>query len=585
MAVSLGPGSKLFEAWNSAWEPALKIWSPYTRLSEPKFLLTTGDEQRAGLTGSFAAIRINDQQVMISLRQVAELGLEDYSLEILCHEIGHHVFCPGNLLEAGRALAIAMKALPTQENQAPSVVNMWEDLLINDRLVRLHKQRHVEIYERLRREDSTSKLWSLYMRCFELLWGLRPGRLAVVKLEPHEEGDAHLAARMVRVYGHDWLHGVGGFAALCLPYLMEDSDAVKGFALLKDMARAGEGAEPPVGILDIGDYSVVHPSRDPNVAGRRGDRGTAEGDAQGSSASSADAGGGKGQAREPFLFGQVLQALGLKLDCHDAAVRFYREKALPHLIPFPTQETEESKEPLMEGLEPWDVGESMDEIDWMQSVLVSPKPIPGFTTVKRTWGVMGGKEREREPLDLDLYVDCSGSIPNPQMTFSYLALAGAIVVLSALRTGARVQATLWSGAGQFQSTPGFIRDEKAILRVLTGFIGGATAFPNHILVDTYSERKTSDRPVHILILSDDGVNTMAQPDNRGTPGLQISETALKKARGGGTMVLNLYAPQFLESAFAKASRAMGWELFRVTDWSELLGFAREFARKKYGLCK
>ena len=38
---------------------------------------------------------------------------------------------------------------------------------------------------------------------------------------------------------------------------------------------------------------------------------------------------------------------------------------------------------------------------------------------------------------------------------SYLALAGTILALSALRAGARVQATLWSGAGQFETTAGF----------------------------------------------------------------------------------------------------------------------------------
>lgn len=574
------------EAWREAWPKALEIWSPYTRLSEPQLLLTPEQEKTAGLTGSFAAIRINDHQVMISLQQVAFHGLQDYGLEILAHEIGHHVFCPGNLLEAGKAVAIAMTALPTVEQQAPQIVNMWEDLLINDRLTRLHKQRHSEIYERLNTQPSSSKLWTLYMRSFELLWGLKPGLLAKGKLQAHEEGDAHLVARMVRVYGNDWLYGVGGFAALCLPYLLDEKQkAADSFKPLRDTEGIGDGCEAPLGVLDIDGYEIVHPGADPKVMGTVGsgsEPGEQEGEDGETPANSISAGGALGQNREPFRYGQVLEALGLKLDRHDAAVRFYREKALPHLIPFPTQETEESKEPLMEGLEPWDPGEPMDEVDWLQSVLISPRPIPGFTTVKRTWGTMGGREREREPLDLDLYVDCSGSIPNPQATFSYLALAGAIVVLSALRTGSRVQATLWSGTGQFDTTPGFIRDEKAILRVLTGFIGGGTAFPNHILVDTYQERRQSDRPVHILILSDDGIDTMASPDNKGNPGLKISQMALDKARGGGTMVLNLYNETFFKTPFCAASRQMGWEIFRVTDWSGLLEFAREFARLKYG---
>jgi len=569
----------ILERWRAEWPKALQVWSPYTRLSEPLWSVRQEDDKELGLAGSFACIRINDHSVRISLTQVEEYGLEDYGVEILAHEIGHHVFCPANLQEAGKAVALASLALPGYANQAPVVVNMWEDLLINDRLVRLHKQRHAHIYERLNQHspDEPDKLWCLYMRAFEVLWGLRKGRLCSRELEPAEEGDAYLMARMVRVYGKDWIQGVGGFAALCLPYLERRSEPTTGRTrLIFDTDGLGEGCEVPLGLMDLQGLEIVHPSQDPNIVDNLPGKSTAEGTNRES------AGGGQGQTREPFLFGQVLQALGLKLDSHDAAVKFYREKALPHLIPFPTQEKEFSEEPLMEGLEPWEIGSPMEQIDWLQSVLLSPAVVPGLTTVRRTWGVMGGTEREREPLDLDLYVDCSGSIPNPQTALSYLALAGAIVVLSALRTGARVQATLWSGAGQFDKTAGFVTDERAVLRVLTGYLGGGTAFPNHILRDTYESRTERDRPAHILILSDDGVDTMGNADEMGTAGLEIASAALKKARGGGTMVLNLYSQAFFDRPFSQTVRKMGWELFRVTDWSELLLFARDFARLKYG---
>ena len=48
------------------------------------------------------------------------------------------------------------------------------------------------------------------------------------------------------------------------------------------------------------------------------------------------------------------------------------------------------------------------------------------------------------------------------------------------------------------------------------------------------------------------------------------------------MVLNLYSQAFFDRPFSQTVRKMGWELFRVTDWSELLLFARDFARLKYG---
>lgn len=542
------------------------------------------------MTGSFAMIRFRDHAVVIGFEQILEYGLEDYALEILAHEVGHHVFCPGDLIDNARALAQTRLGLPTVEAQAPMILNMFEDLLINDRLFRFHGQRHDQIYRRIAKasQEKPSKLWGLYMGAFEVLWGLERGSLGGGKLKGAAEGDARLAARLVRVYGKDWIRGAGGFAALCFPYLVEDSQQTLSsrVQVLMDSMRSGQGCEVPMGLVDDERMEILHPSLDPAVAGEsfrpgQGKSSAVEVDVEKSSASTSD-GGGPGQCREPFEFGQILKALGVDLSDHDLAVKYYRERAIPHLVPFPTQEAELSTEPLMEGLDSWDVGSPWDEVDWFQSVLVSPLVVPGVTTVKRSWGVMQGRQRDPEPLDLDLYVDCSGSIPNPQRSLSYLTLAGAIVVLSALRAGARVQATLWSGARQFEMTPGFVRDETQILRVLTGYFGGGTAFPNHILRKTYEARTERDRPVHLLILSDDGITTMASLDEKQTPGMQISKLAMEKARGGGTMVLNLWNEKSLELPFYKECYQMGWSISLVKDWSGLVEFAREFSRLKFG---
>jgi hypothetical protein len=177
-------------------------------------------------------------------------------------------------------------------------------------------------------------------------------------------------------------------------------------------------------------------------------------------------------------------------------------------------------------------------------------------------------------------------MPNPQRFTSYPALAGAILCLSALRAGARVQVTLWSGKTQFKTTDGFVRDQEAILRVLTGFFGGATAFPIHVLRDTYAARKPAARPAHIMVISDDGVSTMFARDERGGSGRDIAAMALARAAGGGTLVLNL--PQNWEAsgtAYAEIRRArdeQGWQVHRVASLEELVEFARSFSRLRFG---
>jgi hypothetical protein len=284
--------------------------------------------------------------------------------------------------------------------------------------------------------------------------------------------------------------------------------------------------------------------------------------------------------------------MGLKLDNHEVAIRYYRERALPHLVPFPSRPLPTSSEPLPEGLEPWDYGFPLEAIDWLESVLISPHVVPGITTVQRSWGTMQAQLPKSEPLDLDLYVDSSGSMANPQRQLSYPALAGAIICLSALRAGARVQATLWSGAQQFHKTDGFVRDEHALLGVLTGYIGGATAFPIHVLRDTFDARPENARAAHLLVISDDGVSTAFDRDERGNSGWDVMRRALARARGGATFVLNLVEDWEREhtghagfdsvyGAIRKARSELGIDVVRVATWDELVGFARAFARKRY----
>jgi hypothetical protein len=570
----------LHDYWASKWPQALALWSKFTRLSEPRWCFSDAEAEKEGLTESFAMIRLNDQAVVVNLALIESMHLERFALEILAHEIGHHVYAPADLTDNARMIARMRWGLPTKEHLAPFISNLYTDLLINDRLQRSGGLSEAGVYQALVSESS-DPLWTLYMRIYEILWSLQSGTLTHGKLTDELEGDAHLGARLIRSYARDWLDGAGKFAALCLPYLLENEGQAMQQLLKRwrDMQNAGAGARSvPQGLTEMDQderESATHPALDPELSGipRQGQAGPPK--------DLGVQGGSRGQYREPFEYGEILKALGLDLSPLEAAVRYYRERAAPHLVRFPERVRPESTEPLPEGLEPWDIGSPLEDADWTESVMISPRIIPGLTTVQRVWGTVEGTQPRKEPLDLDLYVDSSGSMPNPQSTVSYLTLAGAIIALSALRAGARVQATLWSGARQFQSTPGFVNNEHAILQVLTGFIGGSTAFPLHVLRDTYQHRKPGDRPVHILIISDDGVTTMFDKDEQGNSGWDISRGALAKARGGGTMVLNLRTDWRQNADLARANAEQGWQIHVVRNWEDLLAFAKWFSQIKY----
>ena len=571
----------LRDAWRHRWPDALALWSRFTRLSEPRWCLTSADAAREGLSESFAMIRLHDQAVVVSLLLIDHYGLHDYALEVLGHEVGHHVLCPADLSDQGRMVARMRWALPGKEHLAGFLANLYADLLINDRLQRSSGLRLSGIFEKLG-GGSADPMWTLYMRMYEILWGLSRETLASGQVDSRMEGDAALGARLVRAFGRRWLDGSGRFAALCFPYLVDDDGrGIRELLKVWRDAEAGAGGHVPHGLTEIepGEREgAIHPAFDPDLSGVDDEAEDAE--KSGEPVDAAAPVTGHGQFREPFEYGAVLRALGLKLSDHDVAVRYYRERASAHLVPFPERDVPQSSEPLPEGLEPWDIGSPLESADWTESVLRSPVVIPGATTVQRVWGTSEGSQPQRQPIDLDLYVDSSASMPNPQHVVSYLALAGAIVALSALRAGASVQATLWSGAGQFETTDGFVRDETAILRTLTGYIGGATAFPIHILRDTYRSRTAADRPVHILVISDDGVTTMYDADEMGASGWDVAAMALERARGGGTQVLNMAEPTEPAAIWMRA-KAMGWSVNLVSTWEQLVDFARAFSRLSY----
>mgnify|MGYP001085697423 CR=1 FL=1 len=581
----------LIDAWRAAWPEALAVWSKFTRLRDPSLCASRVEASKQGLSGSFAMIRLLDQSVVVDLSLVTELGLDGYALEILAHEIGHHILAPGSAGDQFRLLARMRRALPTLEQHAPMVANLYTDLFINDRLQRQANLRMADIYRKLQQgrtaqaEAKSGGVWTLYMRIYENLWQLEKGELggagAENEADERLDTDAWLGARLIRVYANDWMLAAGRFATLLLPYLVDDTDALSPSRYLQDTRDAARGCQTygAQQIEDDEEGGAIHPVHDKRISGLDGEEPQGE----------APAKQGGGQLREPFELGDILKASGIDLSDHEIAIRYYRERALPHLVAFPSRPVPESQEPQMEGLEAWEIGDPLEEIDWLQSVMQSPRPVPGVTTMRRVYGREPARAIDAVPVDLDMYVDSSGSMPNPQAHTSFLTLAGAVIALSALRAGAKVQVTLWSGKNEVMQTPGFVRDEDLILGVLTEFFGGGTCFPIHCLRKSYAGKR--ERPAHILMISDDGITTMFDKDELGNSGWDISARALAQGGAGGTMALNLArdwdgaaSHKWLQQTYddlKRARREQGWDIHAVERYEDLLDFARAFSRRHY----
>lgn len=586
------------ELWTRAWPGALEAWSSFTKIRQPVYCFTKQDEEQEGLSGSFAMIRLRDHRIVISLRQVAELDLDDCALEILAHEIGHHVFVPADLRDNARLMARIRAALGATlgKQYGPMVANLWADLLINDRLQR-DGHNLARVYEKIGAEDAQneSKLWTLYLRTYEHLWSLPRGHLATEFQIPIIEGDALLAARLVRSYSREWIDGGGKFAALLFPFLAEANDwGLKDVLVLPwlDSLSAGEGGEMPDGLATIEDGELVavgHPALDGDLSDDVDVDNQIAGGAQtevpgASSKGRATLGGKKNRYRPPEEFRELMESLGVQISEKDLVIRYYRELARPHLIRFPAREVSTSSEPIPSGLELWEPGHPIAAIDWIATATGSPVIIPGVTTVQRMEDQSQGSKPEMEPPDLYLGVDCSGSMPNPAHILSYPVLAGTVITLSALRAGARVKTCLSGEPGEFTHNEEYSRDSRKNLGVLTGYLGTGYAFGLQRLVDEFLAKDPPDRPVHILIVTDFDIFSMLNEHfslrEVSIPGWEVAEQALQRARGGGTIVIQGSHTSYYRESIQRLT-SLGWSIHFVKDEDELVRFARAFSRTQY----
>lgn len=597
----------LLPAWERAWPDALSAWSRFTQLPAPRFLLDEAAERAEGLHQSFAMIRLNDHAVVVSLRQIVALGLERFAPEVLAHEVGHHVLAPADLADNARLLARLRAALPGLRQHAPFVGNLYTDLLINDRLARGAELDLAGLYQALKPKDNPGKLWNLYMRIYEQLWSLPSGTLTQGRLDPAVRADAALGARLVRVHARDWLDGAGRFAGLVEPYLArEAAKAGKGFGRLLDATDAGGGEVVPDGLAEIDEAEVtgnLDPRDDPELSGidPAGDRTLAdategaanqsgaqsgeqpEGAAAGAAGGRESLGGRKRRYRGPLDYRELMESAGVKVARKELVMRYYKELARRHLIPFPSRRVEQASDPLPEGLDPWDPGEPLAAVDWLESMIRSPRVLPGLTTLQRGYGEAPGAELRRLPLDLYLGIDCSGSMANPERQLSYPVLAGAVLALSALRAGARVMACLSGEPGEFDQTDGFVRGEAEVLKLLTGYLGTGYAFGIARLQASILDQPAPKRPVHLLVISDADLFSMLDEYRHGEhDGWQVAEQAARKAGGGATAVLNLpYHVSRDEGSVIARLEDSGWRVHQVSTQAEMVGLARAFARAIY----
>lgn len=568
--------------WQANWPKAKSIWSPFVKLREPQFCLTSKEAISEGLAESFAMIRLTDHRIVIDLEKVCVEGIEAFSLEILSHEIGHHIYTPANLYDNALLQARIGWGLADLENRAPFVANLYEDLLINDFLQRTKKLNISGVYSIINKVPSSSKIWLFYMRTFEYLWKMQRGALATSSelLSPTIDADASLAASLIRSYSKKWMDGGGRFAALLYPYLIEDEEyqkARKSLMLHLDSENAGEGGGMITGLAEINEDDIAGVV-DPRTEAASSKEG-GEAPAIGINKSTQGGEGPRQRYLRPGAYIDLFKRINPKANEQEIINNYYKEIALPHLVSFPLETLNPTSLSLPEGTESWDVSDPIEEIDWIETAIGAPEIFPGYNTVKRIYGHQEDDCEKLRPLDVYIGVDCSGSMGNPKVQFSWPILAATVIGLSALRAGAKVMACLSGEPGSFMETDGYRCSEKEVLTVLTSYLGTGYSFGVPRLERPFGIPSKSKS--HIVLVTDDDIFSMldAVKEKGKVSNWEIIKTALKNSGGIGTIVLHSRGEWHQQEV--KKLKEMGWNIYYVTNEQQLVDFAREFSNSNY----
>ncbi len=579
--------------WAETWPEALSVWNPYVSLREPTWCISKTAAAKEGLSGSFAMIRLTDHRIVIDFSTVKEFKVEEFALQVLAHEIGHHVLIPANRYDNIGMFRRMRLALAGIEDRTPLVANLYADLIINDTLQRIHGLDMASVYQKMQEGTKIeSSLHNWYMRTYEYLWGIKRGVLSGKKQSPQIDADASLAASIVRSYARNWLDGAGRYAMLAYPYLIKDADyqnARSELVRLLDAETCGEGSEIAGGMAEI-DESILDGIVDPRSEAIGGADSKAADDETGEIKSSKpswteqqSSKGGTGPKQrylEPGSYIDLMRQVDPGVDENKLLIRYYRDIALPFLVPFPVENSAPLAEYLPEGTDQWEPGDPIEEIDWLETTMSSPVIIPGVTTRRRFYSEDTDSPSSQQPYNLYVGIDCSGSMKNPRLNFSWPICAGAIVSLSALRAGAKVMSCLSGEPGSFLETKGFVKTENDVLKVLTSYLGTGYAYGIPRLETDHL--KTIKGKTHLLIVSDDDIFSMLQAISpTGKLNFDVAEEALKNAGGGGTFVLHSNSNWHKNDALRL--KKMGWTIHYVTNEQEMVSFARDFAQKFYNM--
>jgi hypothetical protein len=538
-----------------AWPAAKARWSRFLLLSDPD------DNPHSR---SVAQIDLATRQVSLNWPEIIRHDLDDCVEALLAHEVGHHVRYPGTLQVDARMRILEKTLLPLD---GYTLTNLFTDLLINEYLGRKLHDPLVKIYRAFTTEPAfhQERKWKrdpvflFYLSLYEALWRLDRGTV----MGPSEEG----FARRFRGYRSESELLVDNLFAMG-PNVYAQFLYFLSFAV-RYIKPADE--ENPTS-MNPNHCSAAEPSPDdwadaltPTAAERAAvERALGERWFDPSQSERLKQAGDLEERITRLPGNGTADARAVP----EIMASYYRRQAEAlSFRPPPQPRWGEAVVPTT--LDDWEPGDSPREIDWLATLTLRGLALGGAAPLKRTHiaEIEGAELRLWQPRT-EIYLDVSGSMPNPCLAVNAMTLAAQILTLGTVRAGGWVRALLYSHEPVTYWE--WCRSEVEMSRFLMHYVGGGTDFPFDILDESVRECK-DDQPIRVIISDTDfdanydghrrarGIVARAAEASPHFILMQHNSDAAKSARYGlsGARVI----PVADMADFPKMARDLAWTLF------------------------
>jgi hypothetical protein len=448
-----------------------------------------------------ARIDLGTRQIGLNGGEIARRGLWDCLEAILAHEIGHHVRYPATLAVSARMRLLERSLIPIE---GYSLVNLFADLLINEHLGADPGLRGelCRVYATFAdgREWERDPAFLFYLTVYEELWQRERGELLGGAFRefsgayPDHRADAQLLAQELFHMGPNVYTQLLYFVSIVGRYIEPR---------LGDKPESGDPYGCGCGEPSPDDWAgALTPTAREREAIRR---------ALESGWISAEQAAGMTDAIDRRIHALPGSGTDDAERVPEIMAAFYRQQAERFLLRPPAQRTlGEAVVPTT--LEEWEPGDPAAAIDWLATLVQRGDRLGAALPLRRER--IADYEGHDVPLwrpRTEIYLDVSGSMPDPRSTINAMTLAAQILTVGTVRAGGWVRALLYSG--DHVSYWSWCRSEVEISRFLMHYIGGGTCFPFPTLAESV-EQCGREQPIRIIISdSDFDANYLERTEN------------------------------------------------------------------------